>query len=58
MRVADVIIKKRDGHALSDDEIRTFIRMLVDRRLEDSQLGNLKTNRSQTSFLVALRNLT
>ncbi len=39
MRIADVIIKKRDGHALTDEEIRTFVRLLVERHLEDSQLG-------------------
>lgn len=47
MRIADVIIKKRDGHALTDEEIRTFVRLLVERHLEDSQLGKNKMDALQ-----------
>jgi thymidine phosphorylase len=39
MRIADVIIKKRDGQDLTDEEIKFFIKELVDGRLEGSQLG-------------------
>lgn len=39
MRIADLIIKKRDGRELTDEEIRFFIKELVDGRLEGSQLG-------------------
>lgn len=39
MRVIDVIIKKRNGLELTDEEIRFIIKELVDGRMEDSQLG-------------------
>ena len=39
MRIADVIIRKRDGQDLTDEEIQFFIKELVDGRLEGSQLG-------------------
>ena len=39
MRIADVIIKKRNGFELTDEEIRFFIKELVDGRIEGSQLG-------------------
>ena len=42
MRVADLITKKRDGLDLTDEEIRAFVRLLVDGRMEDSQLGTLR----------------
>lgn len=41
MRIADVIIKKRDGEELTNEEIQFFIKELVDGRLESSQLGIL-----------------
>lgn len=39
MRIVDVIIKKRDGKELTDEEIKFVIKELVDGRLESSQLG-------------------
>lgn len=39
MRIADLIIKKRDGHELTDDEIRFFVDELVKGRVEGSQVG-------------------
>lgn len=39
MRIADLIIKKRDGCELTDEEVQFFIKELVDGRLEGSQLG-------------------
>lgn len=43
MRISDLIIKKRDGKELTDDEIQFFIKELVEERLEGSQLGRLCT---------------
>lgn len=40
MRIADLIIKKRNGKELSDEEIHYFIDNLVDGSIEGSQLGN------------------
>ena len=39
MRIADLIIKKRDGHELTDEEIRFFIDELVKGHVEGSQVG-------------------
>ena len=40
MRIPDLIQKKRDNKELEDEEIRFFIRELVEGRLEDAQLGD------------------
>jgi thymidine phosphorylase len=39
MRIVDLILKKRDGKELSDEEIHYFIDSLVDGGIEGSQLG-------------------
>jgi hypothetical protein len=39
MWIPDLIQKKRDRVALTDDEIRFFVDQLVHRRMENSQLG-------------------
>ncbi|RZU43363.1 thymidine phosphorylase [Edaphobacter modestus] len=46
----DVILHKRDGHALSDEEIHAFIRAIVDRTPEK----HLVTDAQITSFLMAV----
>lgn len=39
MRIADLIVKKRDGYELTDEEVRFFIDELVKGRVEGSQIG-------------------
>jgi Glycosyl transferase family, helical bundle domain len=39
IRIPDLIQKKRDNHPLEDEEVRFFVRRLVDGTLEGCQLG-------------------
>ena len=41
IRISDVITKKRDDKALTDDEIEYFVEGLVNGSIQDSQLGML-----------------
>lgn len=41
MRIVDIIIKKRDGHSLTDEEIRFFINGLVNGEISDYQASAL-----------------
>uniref|UniRef100_A0ABM0MX22 Thymidine phosphorylase-like n=1 Tax=Saccoglossus kowalevskii TaxID=10224 RepID=A0ABM0MX22_SACKO len=38
-RTADLIIKKRDGGELDDDEIDWFVKGVVGKRVQESQIG-------------------
>lgn len=35
----DLIKKKRDGHKLSDDNVKTLVERVVSKEAEDSQIG-------------------
>ena len=39
MNIIDIISKKRDGHALTKDEINFFVEGAVQHSIQDSQLG-------------------
>ena len=39
--IPHLIMKKRDGEALDDDEIKHFVKYLVDGNVEEGQLGIL-----------------
>lgn len=41
IRISDVITKKRDDKALTDDEIEYFVEGLVNGLIQDAQLGML-----------------
>lgn len=38
-RIPNILAKKRDGHALSDDEIRTMVAAITDATASDAQVG-------------------
>ena len=38
-RIADIIMKKRDRHDLSPDEIEFFVECVVKETIQDAQLG-------------------
>ena len=43
-RMPDIIIKKRDGHALSEEEIEYFVDGVTNKTIQQAQLGMLHTN--------------
>jgi len=55
MRIVDLILKKRDGKELNDEEIHYFIDNLVDGGIEGSQLGNPFIHNKICSKLLALK---
>ena len=39
LHIPDIIIKKRDGHALNQDEIEFFVEGVVNNSIQQAQLG-------------------
>ena len=42
LSIPELIVKKRDGERLSEEEIQCFVQAVVEKTIQDSQLGKSK----------------
>lgn len=58
MSFPDLIKKKRDGGVLSDEEIKTFIRAVTNKTMQEAQIGteslNISIHTSQRHLITTL----